>query len=69
MKLGPITKLDKRGMAMSKKFGDYVMSANCDVITIFLIYGQSGAIRKSDSRRMVCKTYVFINSNLLPYKN
>ena len=45
------------------------MSENCDVIVIFLIYGQFEAIQKSDSGRMVCKTYIFINTNLLPYKN
>ena len=45
------------------------MSENCDVIAIFLIYGQFGAIRKQDSGRLVCKIYVFINSNLLSYKN
>ena len=35
MKLGPITKLDKRNTAPSKNIDDYVMSANCDVITFF----------------------------------
>ena len=45
------------------------MSANCDVIVIFLIYGQLGAIRKPDAGRMVCKSYILINSNLLSYKN
>ena len=45
------------------------MLENCDVIVIFPIYGQFGAIRKPDSGRIVCKTYVFINSNLLFYKN
>ena len=43
------------------------MSENCDVTVIFWIYGQFGAIRKPDSGRRVCKTYVFINSNLLSY--
>ena len=38
---------------------------NCDVIVIFPIYGQFGAIWKPDSRRIVCKTYIFINSSLL----
>ena len=42
---------------------------NCDVIVIFSIYGQFGAIRKTNSGRVVCKTYIFINSNLLSYKN
>ena len=45
------------------------MSANFDVIVIFMIYGQFGAIRKPDSGRIVCKTYIFINSNILFYKN
>ena len=35
----------------------------------FPIYGKFGAIRKVDSRHIVCKTYIFINSNLLSYKN
>ena len=45
------------------------MSENCDVIAIFSIYGQFGAIWKPDSRRIVCKTYISNNSNLLSYKN
>ena len=64
MKLGPVTKLDKRNKTTSKKFDDDVMSTNRDVIVIFPIYGQFG-----DSRRIVCKTYIFINSNFLCYKN
>ena len=35
MKLGPVTKLDKRNKTTSKKFDDDVMSKNCDVIAIF----------------------------------
>ena len=49
MKLGPVTKLYKRNKATSKKFDDNVMSANCDVIVIFPIYGQFGAIRKPEA--------------------
>ena len=45
------------------------MSANCDVIVIFPIYGQFGAIRKPDSGRIVSKTYISINNNFLFYKN
>ena len=45
----------------SKKFGQDVMS---DVIVIFPIYGQFGDFRKPDSGRIVCKIYIFINSNL-----
>ena len=49
MKLGPVTTLDKRNKAASKKFDDDVMSENCDVIVIFPIYDHFGAIRKPDS--------------------
>ena len=45
------------------------MSENCYVIIFFSIYGQFGAIRKPNSGRIVCKTYISINSNLLSYKN
>ena len=41
------------------------MPVNCDLIVIFTIYGQFAAIRKADSERIVYKTYIFINNNLL----
>ena len=69
MNLRPVTKLDKENKATSKKFDDDVLSSNCGVIVIFPIYSQFGAIRKPDSGRIVCKTCIFINSNLLTYKN
>ena len=69
MKLGPVTKLSKGNTATSKKIDDDAMLANCDVIFIFPIYGQFGAIQKPDSERMISKTYIFINSNLLYCKN
>ena len=69
MKLGPVTKLDKRNKTMSRKFNDDVMLENCDVIDTFPIYVQFRAIRIPDSGCMVCKTYIFINSNFLSYKN
>ena len=50
------------------KFDDNVMSANYDVNVIFQIYLQFEAIRKPESGRKVCKTYIFINSNI-SYKN
>ena len=43
------------------------MSGNCEVIVIFLIYGQFEAIWKPDSA--VCKTSTVNDSNLLSYKN
>ena len=69
MKLGPVPKRYNRNKTTSKKVDDDVMSTNYDVIVIFPIYGQFGAIRKPDSGRIVCKTYIFITSNLLSYKN
>ena len=44
------------------------MPENCDVI-IFWINDQFGAIWKPASGRIVFKTYIFINSNLLSFKN
>ena len=44
------------------------VSADCDVIVFFLVYGQFLAIRKPDSGHMIQKTYIFINKNLLSYK-
>ena len=69
MKLGQVTKLDKRNKATSKKTDNNVMPVNCDAILFFPVYDQFGAIRKLDSGRIVCKTYLFINSNLVSYKN
>ena len=69
MKRRPVTKLDKRTKTASKKFDVDVMSENFDVIVIFRIYGEFGAVRRPDSRHRVCKNYVSINSNLLSYKN
>ena len=67
MKLGPVTKLDKRNTATSRKFHDDVMLANLDVIIFVHIHGQS-EIRKSDFGCMVYKTYILIKSNFSTYK-
>ena len=69
MKLGPVTKLGKRNTATLKAFDDNLMFANYNFIVIFPIYGQSGAIRKTDFGRTLSKTYIFISSNLLSYKD
>ena len=66
MKLKPVTKYHKRNMTTSE---NDVISAVYDVIVIFLIYGQFGVMRKSKSRRMACKPKIFMNNNLLSYKN
>ena len=65
MKLGPVTKLDKRNKTTSKKFDVDVMSENCEVIATFC---QFGAVRRPDSGHRLCKIYVFNYSNLLFYK-
>ena len=44
------------------------MSETFDVIVIFQIYVEFGAIRKPDSGYIFFKIYIFINSNLLSYK-
>ena len=43
MKLGRVTKLNKRNTATSKIIDDNVLSTICNVIVIFLIYDQSGS--------------------------
>ena len=67
-RLGQVTNLDKKNKTTSKKFGNEVMLENCHTIAFFLIYGQFGIIRKPDSGCIVCKSYILITSNLLPYK-
>ena len=52
-----------------EKINDDVILRKCDVSAIFPIYSQFGAIQKPDFGPTVCKTYIFINSNLLSYKN
>ena len=58
MKLGLATKLDNRNKTTPTKFGYGVMSAICDVIVIFPIHRQFGAIRKPGAGCIVCKTIV-----------
>ena len=69
IKLGSLTKLDKRNTAASKKFDDDIMSTKCDVFVIFQFCAQFGAIRKPGCGNMVHESYIFINSNLVSYKN
>ena len=68
MKLEPVAKLHKANTATSRK-GNDVMLANCSITVIFPVYCQFGAMRKPYSGRMICITYILINSNFLPYKN
>ena len=54
MRLGPVIERDKKNKKMSKKFDDDVILADCDVIAIFPIHGQFGAIRRPDWGCIVC---------------
>ena len=69
MKLGPTTKHDNKDKNPLKKIDDGLMLANCDVIVIFPICRQFGAMRKPYSGCIVCKTYIFKKSNQLSCKN
>ena len=44
MKLGPVSKLEKRNKTTSKKYDVDVMLENCDVIDIFQIFVQFVAV-------------------------
>ena len=65
MKLGSVNKPDKRNKTTSKKIDGDVILEYSDVIAIFPIYVQFGAIRKTDSGY---KTSIFINSNISSHK-
>ena len=69
MKFWPVTKLDRINKKSSEQFDDGVILASCDFISISSINSQFGAIQMPDYVGIVSKTYIFINSNLLPYKN
>ena len=61
IKLGEVTKLDKRNETTSKKFDDDVMSENCEVIVIFWIFNQFEKSRGRVSNRESAKSYIFSN--------
>ena len=69
MELGPATKIDKKKGSNLKKVESDVISAKCNTIATFPIYGRFETIRRVDSRLMFCNTYIFVNNNLLSYKN
>ena len=49
MKLGPVTKIDNTNKTTSKKVDVDAMSENSDIVVIFRIFGQFGAVRRYDS--------------------
>ena len=68
MKLGPITKLDKRNKTTSKKVDNDALTTN-DIIVIFPVDDQFGANQKFHFGLMVYNSYISINSNFLSSKN
>ena len=46
-----------------------MMSVELVLILMWVEGSSFGAVQKPDFGRIVCKTYIFINSNLLSYKN
>ena len=75
MKLGPVPQLDKikkqhhqKKKKKKKKNDDKVVSANYDVIIIFPIDGWFG-FWNQDYGSIFYNFYIFINDNLLSYKN
>ena len=69
MKLGRVTKLDKKNKATSKKFNNNLMSGNCNVMVSFGVFFPISAVRRPDSGHGVCRNYVFSKNNLCSYKN
>ena len=67
MKLGPVTKSDKRNKTMSKKFNDDIKPENYGAIVIFSIYGQYRDTWKPNSGGPFYNTYIFIKT--FSYKN
>ena len=65
IKLGPVTKIDKRNRSTQK---NDTASSNYDVIDIFTIYVWFAAIWKPDFEHKVNISYILINSSLLSYK-
>ena len=67
---GPITKLDKKKKTASKKS---IMTSGWKIVTFLSFFQFMANMEQSGSRipdgRVVCKTYIFIYSNILSYKN
>ena len=69
MELRPATKIDKKKDSNIKKIESDAITAKCNTIFTFPIYGRFETIRRVDLRLMFCNTYIFVNNNLLSYKN
>ena len=65
VKLGPVTNLEKKNTAILKKYNDGVISE----FMMLSFFGLMTNLEQFGSQSPDCKTYIFINSNLLSYKN
>ena len=68
MKLGPVTKSEKRNNTTSKKIDD---DACGKIVTSSPFFQFTANLEQSGSLKLINlhKTYIFISSNLLSYKN
>ena len=67
MKLGSVTKLDKRNTETSKKL---TMTLCLQIVALLPFFRFMVNLEQSGSLILVtCKTYIFINGNLLFYEN
>ena len=69
MKLGPVTKIDKRKTMMLKNFDDDVVSAYYHAIIIFpiMVHLEQSGTQIPGVRSIIF--YIFINSSFLSYRN
>ena len=67
MKLAPVTNLDKRNKATSKRL---TITSFLQIVTSLSFFQFMANLEPSpDFGRRFCKTYIFIKSNLFSYKN
>ena len=69
VKLGPVTKIEKKNHGTIKKSLTMTLYRSLWRHCHFRFYHQLGAIQKFEFGLIVCKTYIFINSKVLSYKN
>ena len=62
MKFGLIPETDNTNSTTLKKLYDDIIQEIMTSSSFFQFSGQFGAIRKPETERRVCETYIFINS-------
>ena len=69
MKLGPVTKIEKRNTATSKELTVTSCRQIMTPASLVLIHGWFGTLGNLDYGGIDYNSYIFINSSLLYYKN